>query len=68
MFCRQAVRLPGVAGQHVLVQVGLGLLDVLTCLGFVLNQGPAMLESIPFIVAPRLVLDGFELLPSRYSW
>ena len=43
-------------------QVGLGFLDVLTCLGFGLNQGPAMLESIPFIVAPRLVLDSLELL------
>ena len=30
-----------------------------------LNQGPARLESIPFIVGPRLVLDGLE--PLRHT-
>ena len=42
----------GTACWHVLVQVGLGLLGVLTCLGFGLNQGPAMLERVR---APSLV-------------
>ncbi len=43
---------PGLPQRSVLARSGPGLLGVLTCLGFGLNQGPAMLERV---CAPSIV-------------